>query len=592
MGNFIVSARKYRPQTFDTVVGQQSITNTLKNAIVNKHLAQAFLFCGPRGVGKTTCARILAKTINCLNLKTETEACNECESCTSFNEQHSFNIHELDAASNNSVEDIRNLVEQVRIPPQVGDRKIYIIDEVHMLSQAAFNAFLKTLEEPPAHAIFILATTEKHKIIPTILSRCQIFDFKRIQVEDVASHLAKICENENIEFETDALHIIGQKADGALRDGLSIFDRMVSFNKSKITYKDTIENLNIVDYDYYFKAVDQALKQDIPSSLLTFNEILQKGFDGHNFINGLAEHLRNVLVCKNPQTVELMEVGDTIKTKYVEQSQNCHQDFILGALEICNECDIQYKTSRNQRLLVEIGLMQICSLSSEGGLKKKRRKSFILTHTAFSKPTAKFDKTIETRSVKAQINKSHTQTPKVAEIPKVQKAILKKANPDIINKIKKGGLSGLSINQFLNKKEGEEDEQEITAATGKSRSEFNEEQLNPLWLEYSKTIEKKGKISLFRLFSEQFPKIDDNFLLHFPVESQALAEDLQTEKPELLTFLRKSLNNYGINIDFPVIAVEESKILYTPEDKLKHMLEKHPKLMYMKKHLDLDLNSI
>ena len=590
MGNFIVSARKYRPQTFDTVVGQQSITNTLKNAIVNKHLAQAFLFCGPRGVGKTTCARILAKTINCLNLKTETEACNECESCTSFNEQHSFNIHELDAASNNSVEDIRNLVEQVRIPPQVGDRKIYIIDEVHMLSQAAFNAFLKTLEEPPAHAIFILATTEKHKIIPTILSRCQIFDFKRIQVEDVASHLAKICENENIEFETDALHIIGQKADGALRDGLSIFDRMVSFNKSKITYKDTIENLNILDYDYYFKAVDQALKQDIPSSLLTFNEILQKGFDGHNFINGLAEHLRNLLVCKNPQTVELMEVGDTIKTKYVEQSQNCHQDFILGALEICNECDVQYKTSRNQRLLVELGLMQICSLSSEGGLKKKRRKSFILTHTAFNTPIAKFDKTIETASVKAQINKSHTKIPKVADIPKVQKAILKKANPDIINKIKKGSLSGLSINQFLNKKEGEEDEQEITAATGESRSDFDQEQLNPLWLEYAKIIETKGKISLFRLFSEQFPKIDDNFLLHFPVESQALAEDLQTEKPELLTFLRKSLNNYGINIDFPVIAVEESKILYTPQDKLKHMLEKHPKLMYMKKHLDLDLN--
>ena len=590
MGNFIVSARKYRPQTFDTVVGQQSITNTLKNAIVNKHLAQAFLFCGPRGVGKTTCARILAKTINCLNLKTETEACNECESCTSFNEQHSFNIHELDAASNNSVEDIRNLVEQVRIPPQVGDRKIYIIDEVHMLSQAAFNAFLKTLEEPPVHAIFILATTEKHKIIPTILSRCQIFDFKRIQVEDVASHLAKICENENIEFETDALHIIGQKADGALRDGLSIFDRMVSFNKSKITYKDTIENLNILDYDYYFKAVDQALKQDIPSSLLTFNEILQKGFDGHNFINGLAEHLRNVLVCKNPQTVELMEVGDTIKTKYVEQSQNCDQDFILGALEICNECDVQYKTSRNQRLLVELGLMQICSLSSEGGLKKKRRKSFILTHTAFNTPIAKFDNTIETPTVKAQINKSHTQIPKVAETPKVQKAILKKVNPAIINKIKKGGLSGLSINQFLNKKEGKEDEQEITAATGKSRSKFNEEQLNLLWLEYAKTIEKKGKISLFRLFSEQFPKIDDNFLLKFPVESQALAEDLQTEKPELLTFLRKSLNNYGINIDFPVIAVEESKILYTPQDKLKHMLKKHPKLMYMKKHLDLDLN--
>ena len=589
MGNFIVSARKYRPQTFDTVVGQQSITNTLKNAIVNNHLAQAFLFCGPRGVGKTTCARILAKTINCLNLKSETEACNECESCTSFNEHHSFNIHELDAASNNSVEDIRNLVEQVRIPPQVGDRKIYIIDEVHMLSQAAFNAFLKTLEEPPAHAIFILATTEKHKIIPTILSRCQIFDFKRIQVEDVASHLAKICENEKIEFEPDALHIIGQKADGALRDGLSIFDRMVSFNQAKITYKDTIENLNILDYDYYFKAVDQALKQDIPSSLLTFNEILQKGFDGHNFINGLAEHLRNVLVCKKPQTVELLEVGDTIKTKYIEQSQNCHQDFILGALEICNECDVQYKSSRNQRLLIELGLMQICSLCAEGEVKKKRRKSFILAHSPSVKPKAKIEDTVEAPSVKEQINQSYTQTPKSTEPSKSKKGILKKSNPAIVGKIKKSGLTGLSINQFLNKEEKAEG-QEITAATGESRSDFGQEQLNPLWLEYAKTIEKKGKISLFRLFSEQFPKIDDNFLLHFPVESQALAEDLQTEKPELLTFLRKSLNNYGINIDFPVMAVEESKILYTPEDKLKHMVEKHPKLMYLKKLLDLDLS--
>ena len=590
MGNFIVSARKYRPQTFDTVVGQYSITNTLKNAIINNHLAQAFLFCGPRGVGKTTCARILAKTINCLNLKSETEACNECESCSSFNEHNSFNIHELDAASNNSVEDIRNLVEQVRIPPQVGNRKIYIIDEVHMLSQSAFNAFLKTLEEPPAHAIFILATTEKHKIIPTILSRCQIFDFKRIQVEDVASHLATICKNENIEFESDALHIIGQKADGALRDGLSIFDRMVSFNNSKITYKDTIENLNILDYDYYFRAVDHALKQDIPSSLITFNEILQKGFDGHNFINGLAEHLRNLLVCKNTQTVELLEVGHTIKTKYVEQSQNCDQNFILGALEICNECDVQYKSSRNQRLLVELCLMQICSLTSEGGLKKKRCKSFILTHKTFNPSTKKIHNIIETPTIKAQINESHKQIPKVANTQKVQKAILKKANPAIINKIKKGSLSGLSINQFLNTREEEKEDEEITVASGESRSEFDKEQLYPLWLEYAKIIEKKGKISLFRLFSDQFPKIDDNFLLHFPVESQALAEDLLIEKPELLTFLRKSLNNYGINIDFPVITVEESKMLYTPQDKLKHMLEKNPKLMYMKKHLNLDLN--
>ena len=589
MGNFIVSARKYRPQTFDTVVGQKSITNTLKNAILNNHLAQAFLFCGPRGVGKTTCARILAKTINCFNISEQTEACNTCESCTSFNEQHSFNIHELDAASNNSVDDIRSLVDQVRIPPQVGDRKIYIIDEVHMLSQAAFNAFLKTLEEPPAHAIFILATTEKHKIIPTILSRCQIFDFKRIQVEDVANHLAEICEKESIEFESDALHIIGQKADGALRDGLSIFDRMVSFNQAKITYKDTLENLNILDYDYYFKVVDQALKQDIPSTLLTFNEILKKGFDGHNFMNGLAEHLRNVLVCKNPQTIELLEVGDTIKTKYLEQSQSCHQDFILAALEICNECDVNYKSSRNQRLLAELSLMQICSLSSEGGLKKKRRKSFILAHTAYTNATTTEVNKVAPKSVKEHINKSHTQTPEITEPAKAQKAVLKKANPVFINKLKKGGIAGLSINKFLNKKEENQEDQEYVVATGEARSDFHQDQLNPLWLEFAKTIEAKGKVSLFRLFSAQFPKIDTNFLLHFPVESQALADDLQVEKPELLSFLRKKLNNFGINIDFPLIEAENTKMLYTPQDKFKHMVEKHPKLIYLKKVLDLDL---
>lgn len=591
MGNFIVSARKYRPQTFDTVVGQQSITNTLKNAIVNNHLAQAFLFCGPRGVGKTTSARILAKTINCFNLSAETEACNSCESCTSFNEQHSFNIHELDAASNNSVEDIRNLVDQVRIPPQVGDRKIYIIDEVHMLSQAAFNAFLKTLEEPPAHAIFILATTEKHKIIPTILSRCQIFDFKRIQVEDVAKHLEKICENENIEFEPDALHIIGQKADGALRDGLSIFDRMVSFNQNKITYKDTIENLNILDYDYYFKAIDLALKNDIPSSLVLFNEILQKGFDGHNFINGLAEHLRNVLVCKNPQTVELLEVGSTIKERYIAQSQNAGQEFIMGALEICNQCDVQYKASRNQRLLIELGLMQICSLSTEG-LKKKRPKSFILAHTAFTTPKAPVEKhtTAQNNPVKEQINKGYTKPNTAPTQVASKKAILKKANPQVIGKIKKAGLSGLSINNFLNKKEENAEDEEYVIATGTARNNFRQDQLNPLWTEYAKTIESRGKVSLFRLFTEKFPKIDDNFLLHFPVESQALADDMQVEKPELLSFLRKKLNNYGINIDFPVLEAEHTKMLYTPQDKYKHMVEKHPELVYLKKLLDLDLS--
>lgn len=372
MDNFIVSARKYRPQTFDTVVGQQSITNTLKNAIRSNHLAQAFLFCGPRGVGKTTCARILAKTINCFEIKNSEsiEACNTCESCTSFNESHSFNIHELDAASNNSVDDIRQLVDQVRIPPQVGEHAIYIIDEVHMLSTAAFNAFLKTLEEPPAHAIFILATTEKHKIIPTILSRCQIFDFNRIQVEDISKHLAQIAEKENITADADALHIIGQKADGALRDALSIFDRIVSFANNNVTYQATIDSLNILDYDYYFRVTDYMLAEDIPSALLLFDQVVNNGFDGHNFVNGLAAHFRNLLVCKEPATLELLEVGQNIKEKYGVQAKSCPQSFLLDALGVTNHTDLNYKLSKNQRLHVELCLMQLCSLKNTE-LKKK-----------------------------------------------------------------------------------------------------------------------------------------------------------------------------------------------------------------------------
>lgn len=364
MENFIVSARKYRPATFDTVVGQQSITGTLKNAIRTGHLAQAFLFCGPRGVGKTTCARILAKTINCSNRTDDIEACNECESCKSFNSGASLNVYELDAASNNSVDDIRNLTDQVRFAPQLGSKKVYIIDEVHMLSTAAFNAFLKTLEEPPAHAIFILATTEKHKIIPTILSRCQIFDFNRIQIDDIANHLASIAEKENITAEKDALHIIAQKADGALRDALSIFDQIVSFSGNNITYQNVIDNLNILDYDYYFKVTDSLVKSDISNALLIFNEILNNGFDGHHFIVGLAEHLRNILVCIDPKTVQLLEVGENIGERYLGQAKECSLKFLLKALEIANQCDYQYKGSKNQRLLVELALMQIASINS------------------------------------------------------------------------------------------------------------------------------------------------------------------------------------------------------------------------------------
>lgn len=367
MGNFIVSARKYRPDTFQTVVGQASITATLKNAIRNGQLAHAYLFCGPRGVGKTTCARIFAKTINCQNLTDAAEPCNACESCGAFNNNRSFNIHELDAASNNSVDDIRHLTEQVRIPPQLGKYSIYIIDEVHMLSQSAFNAFLKTLEEPPRHAIFILATTEKHKIIPTILSRCQIFDFNRIRISDISDHLALVAQKEDVDIEKEALNVIAHKADGAMRDALSIFDQIVSFSGRHITYKDVIANLNVLDYDYYFRLVDLFLRNDVAGALMLFNEVLEHGFEGQHFIAGLSSHLRDLLVCRDPVTVQLLEVGGEVREKYRSQAGACPEDFLFGALAISNDCDLQYKTSQNKRLLVELALIRICQLT----LKKK-----------------------------------------------------------------------------------------------------------------------------------------------------------------------------------------------------------------------------
>jgi DNA polymerase-3 subunit gamma/tau len=370
MEDYIVSARKYRPQTFDTVVGQKSITSTLKNAIKNNQLAQAFLFCGSRGVGKTTTARILAKTINCFNPSESIEACDQCDSCNSFNEGASLNVYELDAASNNSVDDIRNLIEQVRIAPQLGTHKVYIIDEVHMLSNQAFNAFLKTLEEPPAHAIFILATTEKQKIIPTILSRCQIFDFNRIKIKDIAAHLASIAEKEGIDCDSEALHLIGQKADGALRDALSIFDQIISFAGNKITLNSVLENLNILDYDYFFRIVDGSWKEDIPACLLLFNDIQEKGFEGHNFIIGLADHYRNLLVCKDVRTAKLLEVGESVENRYIEQSKTLEAPYILRCLGILSKTDVDYKMSKNQRLLVELALMQLCSLKNEQEKKK------------------------------------------------------------------------------------------------------------------------------------------------------------------------------------------------------------------------------
>ncbi len=371
MSNFIVSARKYRPARFDEVVGQQHVSNTLKNALQNDHLAHSFLFCGPRGVGKTTCARILAKTINCENITKDHEACNTCSSCTAFNQNASFNITELDAASNNSVEHIRTLIEQVRFQPQQGKYKVFIIDEVHMLSQAAFNAFLKTLEEPPSYAIFILATTEKHKIIPTILSRCQIFDFRRIQVPAIVKHLQEICKTEKIKADKDALHIIAQKADGALRDALSIFDRMVSFSGKEITYQGVIENLNVLDYDYFFKIVSGMLTENVSEVLNAFDEILRKGFDPDIFINGLAEHLRNLLVCKDEATLNLLEISDSLKKQYQEQAENASLSFLLTGLSLANDCDVNYKMARNKRLHVEMSLIKMVYINRAVDLTKK-----------------------------------------------------------------------------------------------------------------------------------------------------------------------------------------------------------------------------
>lgn len=364
---FIVSARKYRPVTFESVVGQKSITATLKAAIKNKQLAQAYLFCGPRGVGKTTCARLFAKTINCNALSDQFEACNKCESCLSFAQNRSYNIHELDAASNNSVEDIRLLIEKVRIPPQVGRYSVYIIDEVHMLSQAAFNAFLKTLEEPPKHAIFIMATTEKHKILPTILSRCQIFDFNRIKVEDTVEFLEGIAHKESVEYEREALGIIAQKADGAMRDALSVFDQIVSFSEGKITYQKVIENLNVLDYEYYFTLTDNFLENKVAETLAMFDEILTKGFDSQNFINNLSKHFRDLLICKAEQTLSLLEVGDSIKERYKEQAGRCSQEILFNWLEVSNECDVSFKASKNHRLHVELALIKLCNQ----GQKKK-----------------------------------------------------------------------------------------------------------------------------------------------------------------------------------------------------------------------------
>lgn len=561
MEHFIVSARKYRPQNFEDVVGQQAITNTLENAIKNNHLAQALLFTGPRGVGKTSCARILAKKINL-------QDGNHPE-----DEDFAFNIFELDAASNNSVDDIRSLTDQVRIPPQTGKFKVYIIDEVHMLSQAAFNAFLKTLEEPPAHAIFILATTEKHKIIPTILSRCQIFDFKRISVLDAKSYLKVICEKEAITAEDDALHIIAQKADGAMRDALSIFDRVVSFSGANLTREAVTQNLNVLDYDTYFNMTNLLLENKIPEVLNAFNIVLAKGFEGHHFINGLASHFRDLLVAKDKTTLELLEVGDTAKKKYLDQGVKANIPFLMQAIEKANDCDLNYRTSKNQRLLVELTLMQIASITFDR--EKKKSANYIIPATFF-------------QSLSPPLKK----TPIQIEKPVVEKILevspLKKKDKTPILKSAQRRSSSLSLKSVHQKKESKKSVLEENF-DNHPRDMFTEKILQNHWQDYVSILQKKGENSMASIIATDTPKLKDNFNIDFSVPNKLMKDQFLKGQPKLLKYLREQLNNYGIAIHLILNEKKEKKFAYTPQEKFNKLKEKNPLLEKLRQTFELDL---
>ena len=563
MEHFVVSARKYRPQTFKDVVGQSAITNTLLNAIENNHLAQALLFTGPRGVGKTTCARILAKMINSDGTEKE-------------DEDFAFNIFELDAASNNSVDDIRNLTDQVRIPPQVGKYKVYIIDEVHMLSASAFNAFLKTLEEPPAHAIFILATTEKHKIIPTILSRCQIFDFKRIGVLDAKEYLAKIAKEEGINAEDDALHIIAQKADGAMRDALSIFDRVVSFSGKELTRKAVTENLNVLDYDEYFKITDLIISNKIPEVLVHFNSILSKGFEGHHFITGLASHFRDLLVAKDKVTIDLLEVGDNAKKKYLEQSEKSDLRFLLKAIELANDCDLKYKASKNQRLLVELTLMQLTSITFDG--EKKNNKPYIIASLHFN--SGEVSKPIFTSKLTTKKSVLKKPTPIVVPKKEVAKPVLRNATRR---------PSPFSLKSVNRKKEIAEIEVvDPVEIDGLPTDKFTEDAALILWKKYYDYLIKKGEKIIASIMNADTPKIKgSNIHLVFP--SPLMKDQLLRAKGPLLKYLRENLNNFEIELVIDVNEEVTKKFAYTPQEKFLKLREKNPAIELLKNIFDLDL---
>ena len=601
MENFVVSARKYRPITFDTVVGQGSITNTLKNAIRNNTLAQAFLFCGPRGVGKTTCARIMAKTINCLHPTENLEACNECESCRAFNNNASFNIYELDAASNNSVEDIRSLVDQVRIPPQIGQYKVYIIDEVHMLSAAAFNAFLKTLEEPPAYAKFILATTEKHKIIPTILSRCQIFDFKRITVDDIAKHLAFVAQSEGVSAEPEALNIIAQKADGALRDALSIFDQMVSFSGKNITYKDVIDNLNVLDYDYYFQIVDHILHGNTSDILLILNDIISKGFEPQHFINGLGNHLRSLMVCKDPITVQLLEVSEQLRQRYLAQSQACPMPFLIRALEINNKCDIDYRAANNKRLHLEIALLKMCALCSQAlnmptaqaqpVQMPQNRPAQTANPTVPSgvsmgstSATTKVPEPVEgpttaQKNQQPQPNNSTVQQSTIQQQTAPVSTGSTSAQQPIVRP--RGTTSSISINKAMQQAGQKAEEKEETWDTP-----FTQEQLTAAWADFVNRY-KNVSPNFAAALGKYTPKLMGSAEIHFSVDNLLFEHDTEG-MTALKHHLKNSLHNNQYQLKPEVMERPAEIDAYTDKDKFEKMVEERPYLRTLQTELKLE----
>ena len=558
MENFIVSARKYRPSTFESVVGQHAITSTLQNAIRNNTLAQAFLFCGPRGVGKTTCARIMAKTINCLHPTAEMEACNECESCVSFNNNASFNIFELDAASNSGVDDIRALIDQVRIPPQIGKYKVYIIDEVHMLSGAAFNAFLKTLEEPPAYAKFILATTEKHKILPTILSRCQIFDFKRITVEDIANHLRNIAAKEGVTAEDEALNIIAQKADGALRDALSIFDQMVSFSGNNITYQDVITNLNVLDYEYYFRMVDNILAGDINSMLLLLNEVINKGFDPQNFIQGMASHLRNLLLGKDPRVVALMEVSKQLQERYIKQAERCDTAFILRALDLANECDINFRSANNKRLHLEVSLLKMVGTP--------RATSVVET---YGRPSLPKNTTPAPASAPALTPIPAAPTPPPTPAP---------ATP--VQRVRRTGT--ISINDTEPQKKASDAPVEVR------NNPFTQEMLANAWTKFM-TENKNTAPNFVAGIGKYTPTLGDNFEINYQVDNILVVNDMQ-HIGQLREHLAKELDNNQFKLIHHIVEKPKDEVIYTDRSRFEKMAELNPNVLTLKKGLGLNID--